>query len=281
MKYLWKAFVARPMGMPIPPNFFYLAAVGLLGAFASPGFLVLGLGGEIAYLWMLSQNKRFRRAVDVGEQSQDPAQARYQAMLLQLTPDQQQRQRDIESRGREIFATLDATPLLRSHIESLEQLIWLHLKLLLARQAILGVVGTARRDAAKLDAQEADIEKRLQREDLSPELRRSLEQQKSVIDQRQEAHLSAGRRLEHVDAELDRIEQQIALIREQALLSSNEDQIGSSLDALTASFNETQRWLSGQRDLLDSLDMMTGSALPASVLREGGRTPATRAAQTQ
>ena len=281
MKYLWKAFVHRPFGMPIPPNFFFLAAMGLLGVFASPGFFVLGLGGELAYLWALSQNKRFRTAVEAGEQVHDPAQARYQGMLLQLTPDQQQRQRDIEARGREIFATLDAAPLLRSHIESLEQLIFLNLKLLLARQAILGVVGTARRDAAKLDAQEADIEKRLTRDDLSPELRRSLEQQKSVIDQRQEAHLSAGRRLEHVDAELDRIEQQVALIREQALLSSNEDQIGSSLDALTASFNETQRWLSGQRDLLDSLDMMTGSALPASVLRAAGRSPAVRAAQSQ
>ncbi|MCB1552993.1 MAG: hypothetical protein KDJ14_04220, partial [Xanthomonadales bacterium] len=113
-----------------------------------------------------------------------------------------------------------------------------------------------------------------------PELRRSLEQQKAVIDQRQEAHASAGRRLEHVDAELARIEQQIALIREQALLSSNEDQIGSSLDALTASFNEANRWLDGQRDLLESFDLVTSSPLPSSVLR-GKSTRAGRAVQSQ
>ena len=280
MKYLWKAFAFRPFGMPIPPNFFYLAAMGLLGAFASPGFFILGLGGEIAYLWGMSNNQRFRNAMDANEERQDPHHARYQTMLRQLTPDQQQRQHEIEARGREIFATLDQTPLLRTHMDSLEQLVYLNLRLLLARQAILGVVYTARTDAAKLDAQEADIEARLLRDDLNPELRRSLEQQKAVIDQRQEAHASAGRRLEHVDAELARIEQQIALIREQALLSSNEDQIGSSLDALTASFNEANRWLDGQRDLLESFDLVTSSPLPSSVLR-GKSTRAGRAVQSQ
>ena len=57
---LWAAFVARPLGMPVPPNFFFLGAMGLLGAFVSPGFWVLGAGLEIAYLAWLANNRRFR-----------------------------------------------------------------------------------------------------------------------------------------------------------------------------------------------------------------------------
>lgn len=267
MKYLWKAFVARPFGMPVPPNFFALAAFGLLGWFLTPGFWVLGAGLEVAYLAALANNKRFRNAIDAEADRADPLDQRYNGMLMKLTPDQQQRQREIEARAREIFAQLGDSSLFQTHMQSLEQLVWLHMKLLLARQAILGVVHTARKEADRLDAQEAEIIQRLADNELSPELRRSLEQQKAVIDQRQEAHASAGRRLEHVDAELARIEQQIALIREQALLSTNEEQVGASLDALTASFNEAHRWLSGQRDLLDSVDLVGGSPLPKSVLR--------------
>lgn len=281
MRYLWKAFTARPFGMPIPPNLFGLAAFALLGAFLSPGFWALGLGLEIAYLGALSSSKRFRATVDAADQKQDPIDQRYSGMLLQLTPDQQQRQRGIEARSREIFHTLGSSPLLSTHTDSLEQLVWLHLRLLVARQAIIGVVATARSESGKLDEQEAQIVARLEASDLSPELRRSLEQQKAVIDQRQEAHANAGRRHEHVEAELARIDQQIALIREQALLATNEENIGASLDALAASFNEANRWLSSQRDLLGSLDLTTSHRLPQSVLQGAAAAPKSRASQVQ
>jgi len=265
-RYWWKAFVARPFGMPIPPNFFGLAAFGMLGALLSPGFWALGVGLEVGYLAWLANNKRFRASVDMDQQKADPVDQRYAGMLAQIDARQQQRQRHIEARSREIFATLGASPMLKTHVESLEQLVWLHLRLLVARQAVAGVVATAETERARLEAQEAQIDARLATAELSPELRRSLEQQKAVIDQRQEAHVSAGRRLEHVDAELDRIDQQIALIREQALLATDDEHIGASLDALAASFNEANHWLNSQRDLLSSIDLSPSHRLPKSVL---------------
>jgi hypothetical protein len=278
-RYLWKAFVARPFGMPIPPNFFGLAAFALLGAFLSPGFWALGLGLEIAYLGWLGSNPRFRRAVDAEARDEDPLDRRYSAMLAGLDAGAQQRQHQVEARSREIFETLGNSPLLATHSQSLEQLVWLHLRLLVARQAILGVVATARAEDAHIEKQEAQILARLQSTDLGVELRRSLEQQKAVIDQRQDAHADARRRLEHVDADLARIDQQIALIREQALLATDEESIGASLDALAASFNEANRWLGSQRDLLDSLDLTTSQRLPQRVLQ--GPAPQTRASVNQ
>jgi len=277
--YLWAAFKARPLGMPIPPHLFGVAAFGLLGAFLSPGFWLVGAGLELAYLLGLSQSERFRRAVDAQQQAQDPQDQRYRALLDQLDKDARQRQTQIEARARAILATLKHSPLLQSHSSSVEQLVWLHLRLLVAHAAIEQVVRSARAESAQLERQEAHIIERLARDDLSEDLRRSLQQQKDVIDQRQAAHADAGRRLERVDVELGRIEQQIALIHEQALLATDEDSVGASLNALAASFNESNRWLSSQRDLLDMLDIDASQKLPASVLQ--GPPPAPRQAQRQ
>ena len=264
--YLWAAFMARPFGMPIPANWFMLAAFGLMGAFLSPGFWVLGAGAEVAYLLGLSRNQRFRNAVDAGAYRDDPADQRYRALQQQLAPLDRKRQEQIEGRAREIMDTLGQSPLMATHVDSLEQLVWLHLRLLAARQAIGRVVETARKEAVGLTDQERSIQRRMESAELSAELRRSLEQQQGVIDARQAGHAEAQRRAEHVDAELNRIDQQIALIREQALLATDEERIGASLDALAASFNEASKWLSSQRDLLGALDLNDNQRLPRRVL---------------
>lgn len=276
-RYLWSAFNARPLGMPLPPNWLALAAVGLLGAFISPGFWVLGAGLELAYLGLLASSKRFRNAVDAGEVQVDPAEQRYENTLAQLGDSQRQRQQRIEGRAREVLQLLSRSPLMASHADSLEQLVWLNLRLLVAGQALSVVVDTAAQDSAELQRQEEQIDQRLAASDLGDELRRSLEQQKQVIDARQAAHAEGLRRKEHVDAELARIDQQIALIREQTLLATDEEQIGTALNALTSSFNEASRWLNDQRDLLGVLELNEQQSLPSYVLQEGGK-PAAREA---
>ncbi|MWV10961.1 hypothetical protein F3I62_02535 [Pseudomonas sp. R-28-1W-6] len=270
-RYLWSAFNARPLGMPLPPNWLALAAVGLLGAFISPGFWVLGAGLELAYLGLLASNQRFRNAVDAGEVRLDPAELRYESTLAQLGDSQRQRQQRIEGRAREVLQLLSRSPLMASHADSLEQLVWLNLRLLVAGQALSVVVDTAAQDSAELQHQEQQIDQRLAAGDLGDELRRSLEQQKQVIDARQAAHAEGLRRKEHVDAELARIDQQIALIREQTLLATDEEQIGTALNALTSSFNEASRWLNDQRDLLGVLELNEQQSLPRYVLQEGGK----------
>jgi hypothetical protein len=136
------------------------------------------------------------------------------------------------------------------------------------------VVNTAAKDSVELQQQEDQIDQRLAERDLGEELRRSLEQQKQVIDARQAAHAEGLRRKEHVDAELQRIEQQIALIREQTLLATDEEQIGVALNALTSSFNEASHWLNSQRDLLGVLELNAPQTLPRYVLQGQDDKPA-------
>jgi len=271
-KRLWKAFVARPFGMPIPPNFFGIATFAMLGVFINPGFFVIGAGLEIAYLALLATNPRFKRAVELDEypSANQSAEQRYRDLIVGLNHERRVKQEAMENNARRIMQLLDKDPIMRSHGDTIEQLVWLHLRLLSAGQGIATVQVAAREEAKRLQEQEDGIDARLADPNLDPELRRSLEQQKQVIDARQAAHAQAAIRGERIEAELSRIEMQLALIREQALLSGNESVIGASLDALTSSFNEANRWLANQRDLLGSaLDFDASASLPARILRSG------------
>ena len=88
-----------------------------------------------------------------------------------------------------------------------------------------------------------------------------------MIRSRRAAHADAERRRELVDAELERLRQQVALVREQALLATDEQSVAQSLDALSASLNEANRWLKDQRELFAGLDDLTDEAPPAELLR--------------
>ncbi|MBN6148841.1 hypothetical protein JR065_00680 [Xanthomonas sp. AmX2] len=269
MRYLAAAFNARPWGMPVPPNWFGLAAFAMLGWAVNPGFWLIGAGLEVAYLVWLANDARFQRLADARRPPEpDPAEQRYQSLLEPLAARARQRHARIESRAREIIASFDRSPVMAAHTDTVEQLVWLHLRMLSARQTIAQVVDTAQEEYDALQAQESQIAQRLARGDVSAELQRSLEQQQQVIDARQAAHADATLRLEHVDSELQRIDQQIALIREQTLLATDEERVGVSLDALSTSYNEASRWLLDQRDLLGTSDLFDNQPLPRRVLRQ-------------
>jgi hypothetical protein len=136
------------------------------------------------------------------------------------------------------------------------------------------VIASARREHQALEEQQERIETRLARGDAGDDLQRSLQQQLEVIRSRRTAHDDAERRRELVDAELERLRQQVSLVREQALLATDEHGVAQSLDALSASLNEANRWLREQRELFAGLEGLTDEPPPAELLRP-------RAAQAQ
>jgi len=252
--YLSAAFNARPLGMPIPPNWFGIAAFGLLGALINPGLWLIGAGVEGFYLWWLSRNQRFRNTVDADAGFPD-SNARYEGMLAHLDSSGQSSQYEIEREATEIVQLLQRSEAHGSQIGDVRQMAWLHLKLLAARASFAEVVQVADRERKKLDEQERRCREHLDAPDTDEELRRSLEQQIEVIHSRRTAHADAQRRMNLVDAELGRLRQQVSLVREQALLVTEEGNMAQSLDALSASLNEANRWLKDQRELFAGLVM--------------------------
>jgi hypothetical protein len=265
--YLGAAFNARPFGMPVPPNWFILAAFGLLGLIVSPGFWLIGAGIEGLYLWAVSRNARFRAAVDAEGKPGASWDSRYQSLVAYLDAEARDLQAGIELQATEIIELLSRTGATESQIADVRQMAWLHLKLLAARASFLQVIQSAQRERGNLQEQQERIEARLKRGDADDNLRRSLEQQLEVIRSRQAAHADAERRRELVEAELERLRQQVSLVREQALLATDEHSSAQSLDALSASLNEANRWLKDQRELFAGLEGLTDEPPPAELLR--------------
>ena len=272
--YVWAAFNARPLGMPIPPNWIGLAAVGMLGALINPGLWLIGLGVEGFYLWTVARNRRFQTAVDAAQPESVDWQRRYDALTANLDRRALEQQAALEQRTGEIVQLLTRIGANSSQVDDVRQMTWLHLKLLATRAAMTQVMAVANRDGESLEQQELHLQKRLQDSDTDDELRRSLTRQVEVIQSRRAAHSDAQKRAELVDAELERLRQQVSLVREQALLATDEAGVAQSLDALSASLNEANRWLRDQRELFAGLDGLNDDAPPADLF-------ATRAAQSK
>ncbi len=271
-RHVWAAFWARPLGMPIPPNLFGLAAFGALGALLNPGFWLIGAGLEVAYLLALSRSARFRAAVDAaaGPRTSGARDERHQALWAQLPRPDQEAQGALEARCDEILEVLAQRGATSTHAEGLARLAWMHLRLLAARQALEKVAAGGAAEGHALSAQAAALARRLAEPGLPEELKRTLTQQAEVISSRQAAHAEAGARRERVQAELERIRQQVALVREQVLLATDEAGVASSVDALSSSLDDASRWLTDQQELLGGLDDLT-SPPPTTLLGRSRR----------
>jgi hypothetical protein len=266
--YLLAAFNARPLGMPVPPNWFAVGAIALLGAFINPGLWLIGAGIEGLYLWALAKNPRFRNAIDAqqGGEADESWTSRYEKLIDNLEDLELQLQYEVERQAAEIVDLLTRAGAQPMQLADVRQMAWLHLRLMSARAALSEVIVTAQRDEPRLAERERTIETRLQK-DTDAELKRSLEQQLEVIRSRRTAHADAQRRAELVDAELERLRQQVALVREQALLATDEFSVAQSLDVISASLNEANRWLTDQRELFAGLGTAMDEAPPPELLQ--------------
>src|SRR5512136_1348774 len=102
--YVREAFHARPIGMFVPPNWVGLGVFGLLGLL-NPGFWVMGVGLELAYLGILATNKRFQRLIDavyLGKTTRG-RQEMVDSLINQLGPEGLKRYRALEVRCRAIL----------------------------------------------------------------------------------------------------------------------------------------------------------------------------------
>lgn len=264
--YLWAACNARPLGMPVPPNWIGLAAIGLLGFFIHPGLLLVGAGLEIGYLVALTSSRRFRGIVD----AQQPVPAlpdRRGALISQLDGTALAQHEALEERCRAILAlNRDGEALLQQQDEQLRQLCWLHLRLLAARSSVQAVADTGTGDRKELERKLRELEKRRSQSPAGAEdLATSLDGQVSILRTRLSQFDEASNRLAYLDAEIERLRQQAELIREQSLLAvggTDGSSLSSTIQGLGESLATTNRWMRDQR-LTSDLAWEDAPPLPA------------------
>lgn len=256
--YIKAAFNARPLGMFVAPNWIGVAAFGLLGLL-NPGWWFLGAAAELAYLFVLSNNKRFQRYVAGAGmlEAQQETQAKLQATLNNLSPTLQQRYRTLDRRCRAILAQqhpergLDDELLAQG--EGLGRLLWIYLRLLATYQQfarLLGEMISAEREREPIEERIERIEAQLTRGPaVGDDLRGSLSSQLEILRQRQNSQREAREKIAFLDAELTRIEEQVELVREQAVLSSDPSAVSARIDEIGSTLAGTNQWIRDQKEV--------------------------------
>lgn len=186
-----------------------------------------------------------------------------------------------------------------SQSDSLAKLTWMYLRLLVTRQAILRVVRegsgvrgpndpppvpipgaipgpgqvlrpsphpTQHASAARpnLEQRLAELKRRLADPELGDDLRRSLQGQAELLEQRVARRGQAGEKLAFLDAELTRIEEQVELIREQAVLSTDPEHLSQRIDEISATLGSTGEWIADQQKTIGALDDLISEPPPLS-----------------
>ena len=269
--YIKAAFFAKPLGMFISPNLAALAGFGLLGYRFDPGFWLLGAGLELAYLVMLSSNNRFRRVIDAqfqekrhGSQKQKNGQ-----LLARLNLDNRNRYQFLEGRCREILDLQANSPDpvvgLETQGEALAKLLWIYLRLLAGREALDQMIrenDSLEKVSKSVDERAHDLELKLKENDLSDDLRRSLTAQLDVLRQRSISRKEGRSKLAYLDSELTRIQEQVALLREQAVLPAGQQGLSERIDGVTASLGGTTQWINEQRSIYGKMEDLVAEPPP-------------------
>jgi hypothetical protein len=269
--YVRAAFNARPLGMFVPPNWIGVGVFALLGL-TNPGFWVLGAGLELGYLATLATSRRFQRRVDAGHVSDAQAdwQKKIEALLARLDDRDRRRYDALATRCRAILDqqlhTADVPHGLEAQSEGLGRLLWMYLRLLVARQAIARVIEEARR-GEPIEDRVAELQQQLDKTN-TEELRRSLSSQVEILQQRLERQSEARQKVAFLDAELTRMQEQVELIREQAALSTDPELLSQRIDQITATLGTTSQWIRDQQQVYGAMeDLLTEPPPLASPVR--------------
>ena len=271
--YVKSAFNARPIGMFIPPNWIGLGIFAVLGAL-NPGFWIIGAGLELGYLALLATETRFQRFVS-GERllrTQRQWQTKMDQLVAQLGQGDQARYRALESRCRSVLGQqLQGAALLPDldvQAEGLGRLSWMYLRLLLTRQSIDRIIRESTAvtlDGERLEERIDRLQGRLKEESLSDELRRSLAGQVEILQQRLERRREAREKLAFLDAELARIQEQVELLREQAVLSTDPETVSERIDQITTTLGGTTEWIRQQQKIYGVMEDLLVEPPPLSV----------------
>jgi hypothetical protein len=269
--YVRAAFAARPVGMVVPPNWIGLGIFAFLGLL-NPGFLILGAGCELLYLHLLVNNTRFQRLVEGQrlQKVQQQWQSRLNALLSGLSEPDAQRYRALEQRCRSILELQgnENAAGLQAQGEGLGRLLWIYVKLLFTRQSIMRVrreSAVPGRDRMAPEARIAKLQERLKDEKLSEELRRSLTGQVEILQQRQQKQHEADEKMAFLEAELTRIQEQVELIREQAVLATDPDTISQRIDQIAATLGGTTQWIREQQQIYGQVEDLMAEPPPVAM----------------
>ncbi|MBV8113115.1 MAG: hypothetical protein JO300_00110 [Silvibacterium sp.] len=218
----------------VPVNALGAAAVGILG-FVEPSLWLAGLGVEVALVSSLAFHPRFQKVVDAqaGNRLLEDNRAKREALIGALPNDLRDRLRAVEAtsaRILSIYQTLGVEPaLIEGTQSSLDKLQWIYLKLLIARTHLTRELGSE---------SEASLQARIQqmreaapvKTEPSTALQRSQEATLAILERRLENLRNRDRILSENSSDLNRIEAQVDLMRENAAIEGKPASVETEIE---------------------------------------------------
>ena len=251
----WKPVRSRVLGA-MPLTQMLLASFGIAG-FVNPGFWLLGLAGVVAFVGGRSASERFQKLVE-GERllaRAGTAEDKLKAAYERLQPASQSRYRALVVVCREVLGLGTGGgegSLGDFRAGNLNQMLWLFLRLLASREAITDTL--ARIDRRQLEAGLESLKSRVAAAaDPEGALARSLRATLEIQEKRLANLDTATNNLAVLDAELERIEQQVRLVREESAVSRSPEALSARLDSVSSTLSETSRWMDQHADLMTDL----------------------------
>ena len=264
-RYVKEAFAARPWGMWVAPNFVGMAGFALLGLL-NPGLWIVGAGLELGYVLLLSTSGRFQRFVDARDSYavKKNTQQQVVSLLVRLGPADQTRYRQLEQRCQKILGEQHDVPAaeMQTQAEGLGKLLYVYLRLLLTRAAILRVLEGA--SGKSIDVRMSEVQDQLKGAG-TPELQKSLTDQLEILGERKKRHSEAWDKLQFIEAELTRIQEQVELIREGMVVAADAGALSRKIDTVGDTLGATTQWIKQQQELLGQNEDLLGDMPPVAL----------------
>jgi hypothetical protein len=247
---------------PMPVNKMLLTAAAVLGIW-NPGFWFLGIAAEALYLWFMASNKNYQtlvRASLLNQQKEIWGGKQVRVLRSLDGPSHQRYDRLVDNcsgilkiTGSDTYKPGDpGTPVKDLRISGLNRLMWMFLKLLSSRLRIKAIISAT--SVEELETEIREISQKMAKEPKSSPLRRSLEGTLDIQKRRLDNLLKAKESLKVIESELDRIEKQANLLREEASVSSDPELLSVRLDSVMDSLSGTSQWMSEQNELFGFLE---------------------------
>jgi hypothetical protein len=213
--------------------------------------------GELTYLAGLVSRPRFRKAVDA--QLASGRRRKGKRKKADETPSLMQLVGGLSESNRDRFGHLRARCLEMQRIArgaqgkvsgsgreddlrvpALDKLLWMFLRLLLAKQALDSFIDTTDEVDLSEDLETTRARFAKAQEDAEERTRASLQDSIAVAELRLENYQKAKRNAEFMDLELDRIEDKIKALVETAVIRQDPDFLTSQVDAVAESVHQTE-----------------------------------------
>jgi DNA repair exonuclease SbcCD ATPase subunit len=251
--------------------------VGLVSG--HPFLLILGLIGYGLGLMFLHDSAWFQKKINEKYDQEDKLKAykeveefkaRRARQLDALSSSRKQRYAELAAVGKAIEqATADSNDdgSMDTRLRKIDELIWTYLKLLTIEQSLEVFIESEREDNLPKEVEE--VEERLK--DLTTEIEKlradtstnpnvlaskerlfnSCGERKDVLAKRLSRVEQAKANIEVVKAEQERLQQQVKLIRADAIATRNTESLTSRIDASVQHLGETNKWLSEMNEFKD------------------------------